>query len=296
MRDKLLNIGYYFGFIPVYWLFNAIKHRDQKKSFHYLQVLAINFLVFCSFVIFIICFSIHTFILRFYRDFALTIPLEISFYLLGGLLFICILIWLEGIVSAIIGRAPSISLYSRFTRIKSSLIITAFLHIFVILIMSVAIHSSSIAQTKVEEAEVFLLYDDMGYIPRWVFTLGFYRDSIIANNRWGNGSVAIVPLDKKTLEYALENGRFVFVSSHGVEGDIILQGGILYGPENVERANISASLQYVYLSGCDTGLKHDDWEKALTPANVKTFERLSTTFEHIYWLFFKGPDVIKSLH
>lgn len=295
MYEKLLNISYYIGFIPFYWLFNAIQHRKRRKDYHYLQALAINFLLFCSFIIFFICFSIQTFILYFYRNLALTMPIELSFYILGCLLFICLIIWLEGIVSAIIGRAPRISLFSSFTRTRFSTVLTAFHHFFVILIIIVAIHSSSIAQTEVEEAEIFLLYDDMGYIPRWVFTLGFYCDSIIAINRWGDNSVAIVPLNNNTIDYALENGRFIFVASHGLEGYIILQHNIFYGPENVESNNISASLQYVYLSGCDTGLKREEWENALSPAYVKTFDRLSTTFEHFYWLVIKGPKVINSL-
>ena len=72
---------------------------------------------------------------------------------------------------------------------------------------------------------------------------------------------------------------------------------IFVAKEEKERTsyNISASLQYVYLSGCDTGLKRAEWENALSPAYVKTFDRLSTTFEHIYWLVIKGPTVINSL-
>ncbi len=102
-------------------------------------------------------------------------------------------------------------------------------------------------------------------------------------------------MNNNTIAYAQENGRFIFVSSHGEEGYIILQDNILYGPDNVEN-NISENLQYVYLSGCDTGLKREEWENALSPAYVKTFDRLSTTFEHIYWLIFEGPKVINFLN
>ncbi|PKM58463.1 MAG: hypothetical protein CVU98_00815 [Firmicutes bacterium HGW-Firmicutes-3] len=295
MYGKLLNMSYYIGFIPVYWLVDAILHKKRKKSHHYLQALAINFLLFSSFLIFLICFGIHTFIIYFHRNLALTIPIELSFYIWGCLLLICLIIWLEGIVSAIIGRAPRISLFSSLTRTRFLTVITALHHLFVILIIIVAIHSSSIAQTEVEEAEIFLLYDDMGYIPRWVFTLGFYCDSIVAVNRWGDHSVAIVPLNKNTIDYALEKGRFIFVSSHGVNGYILLQDNIFYGPEDIENS-ISTRLQYVYLSGCDTGLKQEEWENALSPAYVKTFDRLSTTLEHFYWLIIKGPKVIDSLN
>lgn len=295
MYERLLNISYYIGFIPFYWLFNAIQYKKWSRNYHYIHALTISFLLFCSFIIFSICFGIQTFILYFYRNVALTIPMELSFYILGCLLFICLMIWLEGIVSAIIGRAPRILLFSSFTRTRFLVILTALHHFFVILIIVAAIHSSVIAQTEVEGAEIFLLYDDMGYVPRWVFTLGFYCDSISAINRWGDNSVAIVPLNNNTIDYALENGRFIFVASHGLEGDIILQHNIFYGPENVVSNNISASLQYVYLTGCDTGLKREEWENVLSPAYVKTFDRLSTTFEHFCWLVIEGPKVIDSL-
>ncbi|MDF1616516.1 hypothetical protein [Petrocella sp. FN5] len=295
MYEKLLNISYYVGFIPIYWLGNLISHSKRKKSHHYFQALAINFLLFCSFVIFLMSFGIHTFIIYYHRNLALAIPLEISFYILGCLLIICLIIWLEGIISAIIGHASRISLFPRWTRTKFLTVLTAFNHAFLILIIIVAIHASSIAQNEIEEAEIFLLYDDMGYIPRWVFALGFYRDSMVATNRFGNHSVAIVPLNNNTIDYALENGRFIFVSSHGVDGYILLQDNIFYGPANVKN-NISPSLQYVYLSGCDTGLKHAEWENALSPAYVKTFDRLSTTLEHFYWLIAEGPEVIHSLN
>jgi hypothetical protein len=206
-----------------------------------------------------------------------------------------LVIWLEGVISAIVGHAPRIPLFPSSTRTRFLTVLTAFNHIFVILIIIVAIHASSIAQDEVEEAEIFLLYDDMGYIPRWVFALGFYCDSIVAINRFGDLSVAIVPLNNSTIDYALENGRFIFVSSHGADGYILLQDNIFYGPEDVND-NISPSLQYVYLSGCDTGLKHEEWENALSPAYVKTFDRLSTTLEHFYWLIAEGPDVIHSIN
>ncbi|PKM65841.1 MAG: hypothetical protein CVU95_13645 [Firmicutes bacterium HGW-Firmicutes-2] len=295
MYEKLLDISYYVGFIPIDWLVDLISHNKRKKSHHYFQALAINFLLFCSFVIFLMSFGIHTFIIYFHRNLALTIPIEISFYILGCLLIICLVIWLEGIVSAIIGHTPRISLFPSLMRTRFLTVLTGFNHIVVILIIVVAIHASSIAQNEVEEAEIFLLYDDMGYIPRWVFALGFYCDSMVASNRFGDYSVAIVPLNNTTIDYALENGRFIFVSSHGADGYILLQDNIFYGPEDVND-NISPSLQYVYLSGCDTGLKHEEWENALSPAYVKTFDRLSTTLEHFYWLIAEGPKVIHSLY
>lgn len=105
----------------------------------------------------------------------------------------------------------------------------------------------------------------------------------------------LVPLTKDTLNYALSNGRLVYIASHGAKGCVQIQGDELLWPQDIEGTQISSSLQYVYLSGCDTGLLHDEWEVAFKPAYVKTFDRLSTTIEHIYWLIIEGPKVVNSL-
>lgn len=36
-----------------------------------------------------------------------------------------------------------------------------------------------------------MLYDDMGYIPKEVFIIGFYMESLTAINRWGENSIVI---------------------------------------------------------------------------------------------------------
>ncbi|SKC81923.1 hypothetical protein [Maledivibacter halophilus] len=299
MREKFLNISFYLGFIPFYWLYNIIRHRDYRRGYHYLQAIALNLFFFYSFIVFVICFIIHNLIMYYNCSLTSVIPLELSFYILGILVFICFIIWLEGIIAAIIGYMPKIPLYlciiSKTTRINYSIYLIIIRHILVILMIILIIHSASITQSKAEEAEIFMLYDDMGYIPREVFTFGFYRESLVAINRWGENSVAIVPLNKNTLNYALSNGRFVYIASHGANGYIVLHGGDLFWPYDLEGTHISSTLQYVYLSGCDTGLLHDEWESALMPAYVKTFDRLSATIEHIYWLIVEGPKVINSL-
>jgi hypothetical protein len=54
-------------------------------------------------------------------------------------------------------------------------------------------------------------------------------------------------------------------------------------------------LRYVYNSGCDCGVKSAEWEKALAPAEVQTFGRLSAVAEHIRWLWTDGPKRIKEV-
>lgn len=299
MQEKFLNISFYLGSIPFFWLYNNINNKDYPRGYHYLQVIALNLYFFYSFIVFAICFAIHNVIFYFNRSLALVIPLELSFYIFGILVLICLVIWFESIIAAIIGYAPKIPLYlrmtSKITHIRCSIFLIVIRHILVIVMIIMIIHSSQIAELEVKDAEIYMLYDDMGYIPREVFAFGFYLESLVAINRWGENSVAVAPLTKDTLNYALSNGRFVYIASHGANGYIQIQGGDLLCPQDIEGTQISSTLQYVYLSGCDTGLLHNEWVESLKPAYVKTFDRLSTAIEHIYWLIIEGPKVIDSL-
>lgn len=152
-----------------------------------------------------------------------------------------------------------------------------------------------LAREDTATADVYMLYDDMGYIPRWVFTLGLYPVSRAATARWGIGRVAVVALTESTLEQALQNGRLIYIASHGADGYIMLTGELPYWPQDMAQMAIGPDLQYVYMAGCDTGFLHTAWEKAFAPAYVKTFNRLSSMSEHILWLLFEGPSVVSVL-
>ena len=160
----------------------------------------------------------------------------------------------------------------------------------------------------------------MGLVPRWVFNLGFYRISRAATERWGPGSVVVAPLDEHHLELALQHGRFIFLACHGRDGDIgtsdllivappldapELDGpnrGLWVGRRDVDRhqepwtgLRKGPSLQLVYNTACDSGVNAERWENALAPAEVKTFDRLSTVAEHIVWLWGTGPERVRGL-
>jgi hypothetical protein len=190
----------------------------------------------------------------------------------------------------------------------------------IFLIVAATVHASSLTRQDDEPAQVYLLYDDMDLVPRWVFNLGFYRISLAATERWGNGSVVVAPLDEHHLRLVLEHGKFVFLACHGRDGDIvtprftvgpprILMGdwdlpdkvGFLFVHEThdgeAKRVALPTgqSLRLVYNAGCDCGSKAPLWEAALAPAEVKTFDRLSTVAEHIVWLWVDGPERVRAM-
>lgn len=299
MRKRVLDISCYLGLAPVFWLLGSDRWEKTSRGYHCRQALALSFLLFLSLFIFTVCFSLHQMILYLSRDLFQSLPLEISFYVLGALLAVCLVLWAAGAASAALGIAPQIPLLSRTTASKRRLLFsvgwTLLLQACLGIIAAGAIHSTQLARAEAAPADVYMLYDDMGYIPRWVFTLGFYRVSLAATDRWGDGSVVVAPLSEPALSRALQNGRLVFIASHGADGDILLAGNLPYRPRDVDRASIGPRLQYIYLAGCDTGLQRVAWEKAFAPAAVKTYDRLSSATEHLLWLLSDGPKTIFTL-
>jgi hypothetical protein len=189
-----------------------------------------------------------------------------------------------------------------------------------LLIVAIAVHASTLSRQDDEPASAYLLYDDMGIVPRWVFNVGFYRIARAATERWGPGSVVVAPLDEHHLRLALDNGKFVFLACHGRDGDIVTPYISIFPHPLITReleqwkhevrviicdtgdpyqpwtALPSArSLQLVYNSACDGGAKAEQWEAAFAPAEVKTFDRLSTVAEHIVWLWYDGPDRVRTM-
>jgi len=299
MPNKLLNISLYLGGAPFYWLYGKITHKNGYDNKHYTQVLGINILICFSFIIFLISFFAHTLVIRFFRNLATKLPLELSFYILGGLLIVCLAVSLEGVIAALIGYKPKLiviaSIIKTDARKRFSIAVTLIHLLTMITVMTIAFHSSYLVSNENNEADVYMFYDDMGYIPRWVFALGFYPESLAAKKSLGMGEVVVVPFTKDTLDKALNHGKLIYIAAHGAEDFMVLQDGQFLWPSDIHTDLISDNLQYVYLSACDSSKLHHEWQEAFGSAEIKTFGRLSTVAEHVKWLWFDGPKIIDAL-
>jgi hypothetical protein len=228
-----------------------------------------------------------------------------------------LLAWSGGFLLALFGSRRTLPLIRRLAR-RPFLLRLAFagntsLLAAAALTTALALHASSLTRDDDEPAAVYLLYDGMGVVPRWVMNLGFYRVSLAAQARWGPGSVVVAPLDEHHLRLALRHGRFVFLACHGQGGEITTPG-LRITPSPPAEAGATAArglclandegddrcgrwrlleagqnLRFVYNSACDGGSKAGEWEQALTPAEVRTFGRLSAVIEHLLWLWSDGP-------
>jgi uncharacterized membrane protein len=244
--------------------------------------------------------------------------------LVGIVLLAWFLAWLGGLVLALCGSVRPIPLIARLARRPRLLWLArvgnALAWLGILLTTAAALHASSLTREDDEPAAVYLLYDDMGVVPRWVFNLGCYRVSRAATARWGPGCVVVAPLDEHHLRLALRHGRMVILACHGVKGDIVtprlrIVPCLFAGPGNEETParlymtsdetpngvphwavlEVRASLRFVYNSACDGGCKAALWERALAPAEVRTFDRLSTVAEHVVWLWFSAPEQVRAI-
>ena len=157
-----------------------------------------------------------------------------------------------------------------------------------------AAHGSALASAEPLPAQAYMLYDDMGWVPRWVYALGFYRVTRAANARWGAGASVVAPLTEESLVAALREGCFVFIASHGDE-DGFFNRERWFTPADVAAVTRGPDLSLVYITGCDTGRQARQWEEALAPAATLTFDRISATLEHAAWLWLRGPTAVRGL-
>lgn len=179
-----------------------------------------------------------------------------------------------------------------------------FTQILTVLIVGIIIRAVQITNPDPKNATTYMLYENVLYIgeekysvPEWIFSLGFYPIAEISDYRWGKGSALVEPLSQESLKNALKNGRLIFIASHGNYGlisDSTSSKGYIE-PVDVLPFEKGKKLQFVYLAGCNSGAMKDLWELIFYPAQVITFDRLSSIPEHISWLWFTGPKIVSLL-
>jgi hypothetical protein len=298
-RHRLLSAAFYLGLAPLFWFRRSQIEAVPFLRHHFRQALAMFFLLACVVGLAIALFATNSILLVFQRTIFESLSADRTAV---SIVALCALVWLflsaVGFTRAVRGSTDSVWLTKRIAARRTLIGATAALGLLTYIatggIAALAIRSTQIVESRGSSALCYMVYDDMGFVPRWVFTLGFYRISIAANEQWGAGSVAVIPLSRGNLDLALRRGCVVFVASHGRDGVIDLRDG-QYGPAEAKSAPPGPHLRLVYIAACDAGLLRNEWEAALAPARVRTFERLSAVAEHVVWLWTAGPATVRTL-
>jgi uncharacterized membrane protein len=328
LAARLWAAAFYLGLAPL----AAWSGRSREDAFvrhHAGQALALLLVAAAAVVLGLLVSLGWAWVIVRHREVVEALPRGFD-WAVSGMFLLCLgLPWLAGLLLALAGSARRLPLAGRLAgrpRIRRiAFLVNCGLWALAGLLIGLATHAAALCRTE-GPAPVCVLYDDMEVAPRWLFQLGAYRMARAARERWGEGSVAVVPLDKANLGMALRHARVVVLLCHGQDGCIIKDNLVVHAsplplPDSLasERSRpmrcrvcvdegqdgqndrytdvlaVGEDLRLVYITACDGGKHADRWQEALRPAEVVAFDRLSAMLEHVWWLWFVAPERLPSL-
>lgn len=291
-------VAYYAGLAPL----GHFRPSDSRAPFlehHLRQALATWAMLLLLLLAFIVAVLLLSYSMIWHRAFYEHYHLEGHLLNVARKLFLCwCVFWAFGVALALIGTCRELPVVWRLAarpRIRRwTAVVLLALYGVMLGTGALVMHAQSLLRRDGAPAHAYCLYHDNGMVPSWVFALGFYRIAWAAKTHWGEGATVFLPLNRASLQRALAEGTFIFLGSHGVRSGLLMDKGFLK-PEDVAALPKSPELSLVYLAGCDSGASRDGWIQALAPAEVVTFDRLTSVLEHSVWLWFTGPYRIAEL-
>jgi hypothetical protein len=313
LKVRILSFLFYLG-IPVFpsqkfWK----KYKNTEVREHYknarIALFVMNSCILISLLVWIFGITIYA---RYSPSSLETLVLFNRFYLIYGVAAIFvfgIIVWLIYTLGFLFKKEVKVKLFSKLKENQKILSLSYYFQtpfiIVLLMIVLTSVHSYKLSQNVIKPAKVYMLYDDMGFVPKWILSLGFYRIQLVAQNKYGVGRVSIEPINHDNLREALLNGTFIFLSVHGEWSygknagtfhyhNTVRDKMYLCGPDQIKKMKIGENLRYVYLAQCNGGSLAREWSEVFYPAKVKFYNRISTYPEHIFWLWIKLTRILKS--
>ena len=297
-KIRLIAFFCYLGGIPLLWLMTSQRAKPFVEH-HLRQATGIFMLLGVVVVTFSVTIIGLSYALVFEREWYEAVRIEGRMLNFTRKFFLCWLVfWAYGGGAALLGSQqamPIVKLLASRTRlVGSTVLFIALTWVGAACVTPFAVHASTLARQDGDPGEVYMLYDDLDKVPRWIFTLGFYRISLASSAQWGNKSIVAVKLTKENTARALRDGRFVFIASHGKAQGLLMNKQFV-SPGDVKAMEVNPGIEFVYLTSCDSGAQKKAWEEAFAPAEVVTFDRLTAIIEHAWWMWFRGPAQIVAM-
>lgn len=174
-------------------------------------------------------------------------------------------------------------------------------YLFAGVLLVVTLHATHLTRHRDgRPARVYVLYDhhavNIGTTPRWVMVLGTYRVARAARQRWGADAVVVDRMSLASLREAFLHGEVVILATHGKHGRVHYDNDQRFEAHHLgHQVRRGPRLKLVYLTACGGGHAHDHWQRGLRPAQVISFARNSSTSEHAWWFWIRGPQLIHKL-
>jgi len=288
----------YLGLLP---LVNLVCGRNSLFLSHHYRQAAILFGVLLGLIAILAgTLLILSYLLVYHRDFYEGTRLEVhSLGIVRKLFLAWAVFWTFGLGMALFGAARPLPLVHRLARrdraVRAARIGLGAVYLLILALVPIVIHASSLVPKSRESGAVYMVYEDNRIFPRWLFALAFYPMARAAESTYGPGSAVLLKISRENVAKALAGGRVVFVGSHGTTRGLMLHNDWLL-PRDLAALTKNDALKFVYLTGCDSGDQRDAWVDALAPADVVTYDRLSASLEHAWWLWFRGPEKVRAVH
>ncbi len=161
-------------------------------------------------------------------------------------------------------------------------------------VAALGFHATTLTRSDERPGKLYMVYEDNGIVPGWVFSLGMYRMASAASEVFGPGETVLLRISHEHLRRAFREGTVVVVGSHGQAQGLISEKR-WFTPLDLKAGEVGQQLRYVYLTGCDSGAQGLDWERVLRPAQVATHDRLTAVVEHVWWMWFTGPELLRDI-
>lgn len=288
----------YLGTAP-FFVFSRRRRHNAFIHHHYTQAMGLILLGLFFLSLSVLLVLVISCLMVYYRPLYDAIhPEALLRSLMRKLFIVWATIWLFALLLSLMGsRRPVLLVHWLGTRKRLAL--AAAISVWMLYAAAaasaiLAFQSSRMLRNDGSPGSAYLLYEDNDRFPRWLFALGFRRCAVAAREKWGEDSVLMLKLTDHSLARALREGRFVFVGSHGTAQGLLTKEGFIE-PGHVLAMTKNPALQFVYLAGCDSGAQRATWDNAFHPATVVTYDRLTAVLEHIWWLWKRGPEIIRQL-
>ncbi|MHC4228060.1 MAG: hypothetical protein ACYSW0_11595 [Planctomycetota bacterium] len=299
LRHRMLCAFLYMGVAPVAFVL-GYHHKSDFTNHHTRHALSSSFIMHVALLVFIIV-RIPIIMLGIYRDdiyYATRVDKVETVLFIIAFAALLILTGLS-VFYAVRGKAAKVPILSRICKkawLPASMVsIFAASLAFVLLITLLSCYSVSITPEANDEAVVYMLYDDAGFFPRWIFTLGFLPITRRASETLGPDSVCVCKLTREAFKQAFSSGKFIFLATHGAGPGRIYADRLTYGATFASEASNGNRPHFIYLTACGLGKDDDSWNRAFSKTEVVSFDRWSATVEHIWWLYSEGPDKLESV-
>ncbi len=294
-----LAFAAYVGVAPWMW-FRKKTDLHPFLDLHRRQALGIAVLGTGVALFFLFTVLVSSYSLVHLRSVYEILHLELWLLWLSRKLFLCWLVfWLYGAGLALVGSGtplPVVWRIAKRNRWMNSMAATLLaMYALAATTTALVFYAEGYVRSDEKPGKVYMVYEDAKVFPRWIFVLGFFPIARAAHDAFGQDSAVLLPLSRPNIARALNEGRFVFLGTHGGKEGILMDARYYVPPTDIGALGGNPGLKFVYLTCCDSGAQKDAWERAFAPARVITYNRLTAVAEHAWWLWFEGPGIVRQL-